>query len=669
MVSLNKLNKQQRKAAETIDGPLLVLSGAGTGKTRTITYRIAHMLGNGIPAKNILAVTFTNKAAREMVARVKKLVGPAVNDMQVSTFHSFGLRVIRENYKIFGLKRNFTIYDANDQVAIVKKALRSISVSWKKYKPEDLLYTISKLRKPDSDKIDFSEIDGVDAAVAQGVWERYRRALRASNAVDFDDLLFLPLRLFKKEKKILKKYQNKYKYILVDEYQDTNSNQFWLIHSLAEKHKNLCVVGDDDQSIYGWRGAEVRNILDFERHFKGAVTVRLEENYRSTSSILNVANSVILKNEGRKEKKLWTRKKPGEVVRALVAPDEMAEAELIVSDIISHRKRNGSKYCDYAILMRMNTQARQFEEVLRRHKIPYVVIGGMQFYDRKEIRDIMGYLKLLVNPNDEESFLRVVNVPPRGIGEKSIERLGEHAAKGDRGLYESISDLEKNSEISENAKKGFLEFFIFVEKYRKKLETAVKPSGVVREMWKELEYEKELMTSSKTLEDVKSRMANVESFIDGITYFEDQSKKPSLEEYLRQITLETEDDDEEMQKGKLAVMTIHSSKGLEFPYVYVAGAEQGMIPHIKSVVSDIGMSEERRLFYVAVTRAQKMLTITYPKARMKYGKLEEKKPSEFLDDIPEGLLEWHENAYGKIVSEEETASNFAELKNMLAGID
>ncbi len=666
MFSLRQLNKQQRKAAETIEGPLLVLSGAGTGKTRTITYRIANMLDHGIPAANILSVTFTNKAAREMVGRAKKLVGPAVNDMQVSTFHSFGLRIIRENLKELNLRRNFTIYDSNDQIAIVKKALRSISVSWKDYKPEDILYTINKLRTPYSDEIDFSGVEQFDAAIAQGVWERYRRALRTSNAVDFEDLLFFPIKLFKKHKEILNHYQNIFKYILVDEYQDTNSVQFSLIHSLAKKHNNLCVVGDDDQSIYGWRGAEVRNILDFEKHFKGAVVVRLEENYRSTSAILDTANFIIKKNVNRKEKKLWTNKNGGEIVRVLVAPDEMGEAELVVSDIISHQRRHDTKFGDYAILMRMNTQARQFEEVLRTFQIPYIVVGGMQFYDRKEIKDFLSYLKLLVNPNDEEAFLRVVNVPPRAIGEKSIDRLGQHAAKGDRGLYESIADLETNDEIALNAKNGFIDFYKFIEKYRGKLKTILKPSIIVREMWKELQYEKELMKVCKTLEAVNSRLANVESFIDGIAYYEQKTKKPNLEDYLRMISLDTNDDDEEMKNGKLALMTIHSSKGLEFPYVYIVGAEQGIIPHRKSLLSDSGLSEERRLFYVAITRAQQMLSISYPKARMKFGTLEEKKPSEFLEDIPENLIEWHENAYDQVVSEEETAMNFSEMKNMFA---
>jgi len=669
MFSLRQLNKQQRKAAETIEGPLLVLSGAGTGKTRTITYRIANMLDHGIPAANILSVTFTNKAAREMVERAKKLVGPAVNDMQVSTFHSFGLRIIRENLKEFGLRRNFTIYDSKDQVAIVKKALRSISVSWKDYKAEDVLYTINKLRTPYSDEIDFSGIEQFDAAILQGVWERYRRALRTSNAVDFEDLLFFPVKLFKTHKKILTHYQNIFKYILVDEYQDTNSVQFDLIHSLAKNHDNLCVVGDDDQSIYGWRGAEVRNILDFEKRFKGAVVVRLEENYRSTTAILDVANSVIKKNINRKEKKLWSSKIGSEVVRALVAPDEMGEAELVVSDIISHKRRHDTKFGDYSILMRMNTQARQFEEVLRTFQIPYVVVGGMQFYDRKEIKDFLSYLKILVNPNDEEAFLRVVNVPPRAIGEKSIDRLGHHAANGDRGLYESIADLETNEEIAINARNGFINFYKFIEKYREKLKTILKPSIIIREMWKELQYEKELMKVCKTLEAVNSRLANVESFIDGIAYYEQKTKKPSLENYLRMISLDTNDDDEEMKNDKLALMTIHSSKGLEFPYVYIVGAEQGIIPHRKSLLSDSGLSEERRLFYVAITRAEQMLTISYPKARMKFGTLEQKKPSEFLEDIPDNLIEWHENAYDQTVSEEETAMNFSEMKNMFADTD
>lgn len=661
---LHDLNPPQREAVETIHGPVLVLSGAGTGKTRTITYRIAYMLHRGIPASNILALTFTNKAAREMLARVRQLAGAAVRDMQVSTFHSFGLRIVRENAAALGLRPHFSIYDASDQLAIVKKALRAISVSWKKFRAEDILATINAARSPLSDELDLSRCDALDAAVIRSVWERYLPALRSANAVDFEDLLLLPLRLFKRHRDIRNHYRAQFTHILVDEYQDTNALQFELLHQLAREHRNICVVGDDDQSIYGWRGAEIRNILDFERHFHGAKVIRLEENYRSTPVILEAANAVIHHNAARKPKRLWTSRKGGAPIRCLVAPDEMSEAEVVVADLLDRRAKRNLPFSACAILLRMNTHTRPFEEVLRRYRVPYVVVGGMQFYDRKEIRDFMAYLRVLANPRDEEALLRIINVPPRGIGETSIARLAEHAARANLSLYDCLAAPDLDG-VQPAAVRAFTALHALLESHRQRLAEAL-PSHVARELWNALDYRKELQTSSRTPEDISSRLANVESLIEGIAYYEQKATNPTLADYLRQITLLNNDDDEELQDGKIVLMTIHASKGLEFPCVYLACCEHGVLPHAKSIVAPNGIEEERRLFYVAITRARDELTISYPRLRTRYGQSEPRHPSEFLNDIPAHLIEWHHDACNEQPSEGEAASYLAQLRSALS---
>ena len=650
-MNLNKLNIQQRKAAEIIKGPLLVLSGAGTGKTTTVVNRIAYMLERGVKSEEILAVTFTNKAAREMSERVKKMIGKAAKNMQVSTFHSLGLRILRENHQLADYKRNFTIYDTADQLSVVRKALRTISVAWKKYKPDDVLYTLQRLRLPDSEELDLKYEESTDAEVFASVWRKYRAALKSHNAVDYEDLLVQPLRILKNNPEVLKKYQELFKYIIVDEYQDTNAVQFEIIKLLADKYKNICVVGDDDQSIYGWRGAEVKNILDFDKNFKGAKVIRLEENYRSTGNILKAANAVIAGNKNRKTKKLWTRLGDGEKITVYDATDEMAEAEYVVSQIISHQLENKMSYGSYAILMRMNTQSRPFEELLRAYKIPYVVVGGMQFYDRKEIRDFMAYLKVLANTDDEEALLRIINVPRRGIGESTLKAISEHANREKCGLFDSLASLHKVSEIKPKTAAELNKFYEIMQDARGKLKR--EPIALVaRNLMAEIDYQIELENTFSEPKKIAERMANIDALINGIEYYENKEKNPSLEGYLRQVTLMEEDDDEEFQKGKVVVMTIHAAKGLEFRNVYFVGVEQGIIPHNKSLETKFGEDEERRLFYVAVTRAKRELTISYSKMRTKYGQRLERQQSMFLNEIPEELLEKTDGVCSEVADDE-----------------
>jgi superfamily I DNA/RNA helicase len=664
MISLDDLNPQQREAVRTVEGPVLVLSGAGTGKTRTITYRIAHMLQQGIACENILAVTFTNKAAREMRERVRALVGKRAQQMQVSTFHSLGARMLREHAAALGLRPHFSIYDGGEQIALVKKALRGISVTWKKYKPDDVLYRLHAARHWRDDALHLRDGDGVDGAVLQSVWETYRSALRSANAVDFEDLLFLPLRLLHTHKDVTRQYRERFRYILVDEYQDTNSTQFDLLHLLAGAHRNICVVGDDDQSIYGWRGAEVRNILDFEKHFAQAKVIRLEENYRSTATILDAANAVISKNTERKSKRLWTKRRGGDTIRCMAAVDEMDEAELVVADLLMQQREHRLPPSAFAILMRMNTQARPFEEVLRRYKVPYVVVGGMQFYDRKEIKDFLCYLRILVNPHDDEALLRIINVPPRALGETSIERLGRAAAHAHTALEPMLAQAEEIADLQPAARHAMAQLGELFDSHRASLATQ-SPASVARALWAAVDYRRELETSSRTPQEVDERMANVQALLDSIAYYEQHTSSPTLAGFLQQIALLNNDDDEELSSGKVAVMTVHAAKGLEFPCVYIVGAQQGIMPHAKSAVSANGMAEERRLFYVAVTRARDRLMITYPLTRMRYGALEQCKPSEFLDDIPAALMTWDRQAQTRTATQAEAAGFVAQFKQQL----
>ena len=664
-LSLYKLNPQQRKAAKIVEGPLLVLSGAGTGKTTTVVNRIAYMLSRGVKSEEILAVTFTNKAAREMSERVKKMIGKSAENMQVSTFHSLGLRILRENYKLAGYRSRFTIYDTADQLSVIRKALRTISVAWKKYKPDDVLYTLNGLRMPHDETLDLKYENEFDGAVYSSVWEKYRATLKNNNAVDYEDLLTLPLRILKKHPEILRFYQEKFKYIIVDEYQDTNAVQFEIIKLLADKYKNICVVGDDDQSIYGWRGAEVKNILDFDKNFKKAKVIRLEENYRSTGNILKAANAVIAGNKHRKAKKLWTRMGDGNRIKLFAATDEMAEAEYVVAEIITHQIENKMSYGSYAILMRMNTQSRPFEEILRAHRIPYVVVGGMQFYDRKEIRDFMSYLKVLSNPEDEESLLRIINVPRRGIGGTTLKIMSDHANLKKCSLYESLATIHESSSIKPKTLVELNKFHEIIEDARKRLKRE-SIAGVARNLWAEIDYQKELETTFNDTQKIAERMANIDALIDGIGYYENRNKKPTLEGYLRQVSLMEEDDDEEFQKGKVVVMTIHAAKGLEFRNVFFVGVEQGMIPHTKSLETSYGEDEERRLFYVAVTRAKQELTISHTTMRTKYGQRVERHPSMFINEIPDSLLEVTDGIDHEVADEEVAEDLLSQFGAMFA---
>lgn len=633
---LDGLNPEQRRAVEQTEGPVLVLAGAGSGKTRVITCRIAHLLAKKVPARNILAMTFTNKAAREMRGRVGSLVGPATaKELTVSTFHSFCVRVLREHAETLGLSRSFTICDDSDQLSAVKGALREMRIAEAAVHPRAALSKISLFKS--------RLVSPVQAlALAEDDWEElvartyraYNDHLKRSRTVDFDDLLLLVGELFEKHPDVRKKYRERYKYVMVDEYQDTNGPQYEILRQIAESHRNLCVVGDDDQSIYSFRGADVRKILNFEKDFSGAAVIRLETNYRSTEQILAAANAVIRNNSSRHEKTLRAACGQGEAVRIFPCEDEEHESEFVVDEIQRDARAGRVKFGDIAILFRTAVQPRPFEARLRAARIPYDLVGGMSFFDRKEVRDVMAYLRLAANPLDEASLLRVVNVPPRGVGKASLDKVVELATREgvsaaavfDRGTPEGVP----------------AEAALAVRSFRRVLgdfAAKVPQTGLVpalRELIVALRYHEEIARCYPDAISQQARIAAVEEVVNLGENYVRRSPKPTLEGFLEEITLSTEEDrdegDEQASKDRVILMTLHSAKGLEFPRVYLVGAEEGLLPHQRSVDEDT-VEEERRLMYVGITRAKRQLTITRVKSRAKYGRREPCLPSRFLFEM------------------------------------
>jgi superfamily I DNA/RNA helicase len=631
---LDGLNPEQRRAVEQTEGPLLVLAGAGSGKTRVITCRIAHLLSRRVLPRNILAVTFTNKAAREMRERVAALVGAAAaKELTVSTFHSFCVRVLREHAELLGLSPSFTICDDADQLTAVKGALREMRIPEASVHPRAALSRISLFKNrlvAPGQALDQAQ-DDYDELVSRA-YRAYNEHLKRSRTVDFDDLLLLTGELLSRQEAIRKKYQDRFKYVLVDEYQDTNGPQYEILRHIAGKHRNLCVVGDDDQAIYGFRGADVRKILSFDHDFKGADVVRLETNYRSTEEILAAANAVIRNNKSRHEKTLRAACGAGDPVRLFPCEDEEHESEFVVDEIVRDVRAGRAKFGDVAILFRTAVQPRTFEARLRAARIPYELVGGMSFFDRKEVRDLLAYLRLAANPFDEASLLRVVNVPPRGVGKSSLEKVVEYAtAKGvsaaaafDRGALEGVPP----------------EIVATVRSFRKVLaDTAAKVPTIglvpaMREMIVAVKYHEEIARCYPDAITQQARIAAVEEVVNIAENYARRAPQPSLEGFLEEITLSTEEPGEEEEKSpdRVTLMTLHSAKGLEFPRVYLVGAEEGLLPHQRSVQEDT-VEEERRLMYVGITRARRHLTITRVKTRAKYGRREPCLPSRFLFEI------------------------------------
>lgn len=635
----NELNLEQYRAVTTVNGAILIIAGAGSGKTRVITFRIAHMLDMGIPQSQILALTFTNKAAKEMADRVKELTQRKLQNLTVSTFHAFGVKVLRADIDKLGYRENFSIYDETDRTALIKECGREL-----KFSPDALdIYKISQL---------FSNIKTgrknwqTENDMYRQLYDCYQEGLKLYNAVDFDDLIVLPIKLFRENPDVLERYRDRFKYIMVDEFQDTSHQQYELMHLLADE--NVAVVGDDDQSIYSWRGADYQNIINFEKDFK-VTEIRLEQNYRSTGTILDAANGVISHNTNRKDKKLWSGKGEGKPIEIYMPENETEEANFIAESIQGIAIEEKKTYDDFGVLIRANTQSRYIEEAFLQANIPYTMSGGTSFFERKEIKDIISYLRVIANHDDDINLLRIINVPRRGIGRAAIQVINEEAEKLGSTLWTAIQSLvqTEDSAASENLKEDLQDFVNLIESNRQKLLSGRGLSKKVREMVEEINYKDYLITEySKSEKAVRFKLKNIELLLEMMERWEidPDNTNPSLFNYLNRITLMSRDNgDDENDKGKVNLMTIHASKGLEFPVVFIAGAEEGLIPHQRSVDENSGnVEEERRLFYVAITRAREKLIISSCQKRRKMQAIIECEPSRFLDEIPQNLVEYHE---------------------------
>lgn len=653
-----ELNPEQYKAVTAIDGAILIIAGAGSGKTRVITYRIAHMLDMGIPQSQILALTFTNKAAKEMSDRVKELTQKKLQNLTVSTFHAFGVKILRSDIERLGYRENFSIYDETDRTALIKECGREL-----KFSPDALdIYKISTLFS--NIKTGRKNWETANDMYRQ-LYESYQEGLKLYNAVDFDDLIVLPIKLFKEHPDILAKYKERYKYIMVDEFQDTSHQQYELMHLLADK--NVAVVGDDDQSIYSWRGADYQNIINFEKDFD-VQEIRLEQNYRSTETILEAANGVISHNTNRKDKKLWSGNGGGKPIEIFMPENETDEANFITESIQGIAMEDSRKYDEFGVLIRANTQSRFIEEAFLQANIPYTMSGGTSFFERKEIKDVISYLRVIANHDDDINLLRIINTPRRGIGRATIQLINDEANKLGSTLWTAIQSLlqAQDSPASETLKEDLQEFVNIIENNRQKLISGRGLASKVRALVEEINYKDHLVTEySKNEKAVRFKLMNIESLLNSMETWENDPDNfnPSLFTYLNRITLLSRDDgNDENDKGKVNLMTIHASKGLEFPVVFIAGAEEGLIPHARSVDDNGGnVEEERRLFYVAITRARDKLLISSCQKRRKQQSIVECTPSRFLDEIPENLVEYHEPS--KEVSQEK---GHEYLMNMLS---
>lgn len=638
-MNLDKLNDKQREAAVYINGPLLILAGAGSGKTSTMTHRIAYLLEQGIDQYNILAVTFTNKAAREMRERVNALAGDC-KDMWIMTFHAMCLRILRYHCELIGYDHNFVIYDTNDQKTIVKNILKENNINDKEFAPAAVLSVISGCKEKEMGPDDYIESveNNFKTQIIYKIFAQYQEELKKNNAMDFDDLLLNTVKLFRQDEATLLKYQSRFRYIMVDEYQDTNHIQYELIKMLADAHHNLCVVGDDDQCIYQWRGADIRNILDFEKDFPEAKVIKLEQNYRSVGNILAAAHSVIENNKGRKPKKLWTEKAPGDKLKYFRAESEKDEARFVAQEI-DFLKRGNRKYSDFAILYRTNAQSRQFEDALTRRDIPYRVLSGLRYYDRKEIKDMLAYMRLVVNPKDNLSLKRVINEPKRGMGAKSIEKLETFARIRGESLLEALSYEEVLDTLPNKAYesvKAMVECILMCRQERANL----KVSDIYDNLLVKTGYMKSLEDADTV--EAESRIENLMEFKSVIYDYEEDPETQgygNIEEFMEKITLMAEVDNHDETQDAVVLMTMHSSKGLEFPVVFLPGLEDGLFPGSKSFDSISKMEEERRLCYVGMTRAKETLILTSAAMRTLYGRTDYTRESQFLRELDQSLVE------------------------------
>ena len=645
------LNPAQREAVAHTEGPLLIMAGAGSGKTKVLTCRIANLLAQSVPPYRILAITFTNKAAAEMRDRVDRMIGENAKEVWLSTFHSFCARFLRREIEATELyRRNFVIYDTSDSQAVIKDCLKKLNLDEKQYAPNNILHAISNAKNQLQGPHTFKKLaDGFFQEKVAEVYELYAQRLRESNALDFDDLLMVSVRLLEEQEDIRQKYQRRFQYILVDEYQDTNGAQYQLTKILAGAHHNLCVVGDADQSIYGWRGADIRNIMDFEQDYPDATTIKLEQNYRSTKTILAAANAVIEHNVQRKKKALWTENPQGEKITSYQAMDEKDEAHFVATTIMKQKDIFQASYGDMAILYRTNAQSRILEEGLMSAHIPYTMVGGLKFYDRKEIKDIVAYLRVIFNPLDNVSLLRIINVPKRGIGQTSLSKLMEYAAANDLTLFDVISNqdvLAAIPGITSRVKRPLELFTSFIFNIMA-IQSNLSMNDLISHVIQESGYQAELENDKKP--ESKERLENLKEFIGMAKEFMEKEEQPTLENFLAQLSLVSDVDHADFADDRVTLMTLHAAKGLEFPIVFITGMEEGIFPHSRALMDDDQMEEERRACYVGITRAERKLYLTHAAKRTLYGRANANPASRFLAEIPKECLEElvpRRNAYG-----------------------
>ena len=658
------LNPEQQAAVKCTEGPLLVLAGAGTGKTRVITMRIAYLLHRGAKPENILAVTFTNKAANEMRARVAQLVEKAeTKKITLCTFHALCVRILRQDIERLGYKSNFAIYDEGDQLGLIRKIIARISAKNEKLNPNLAKNLISRAKNA---HWKIKEPDG-ESSLPAAVFHRYQEELKTANAVDFDDLLILTVGLFENHPDVAQKWQTRFRYIMVDEFQDTNGLQLELIRYLGGNHHNVCVVGDDDQSIYGWRGAEVANILEFEHHFPNPEIVKLEQNYRSTASILGAANSVIRHNPRRRPKSLWSQNGEGEKVIVMEVPDDHEEASYVIAEIQKRQQIGSLVWSKFAVIFRMNAQSRLLEENLRRLRIPYRIIGGRSFFERREVKDILAYLSCLTNPNDDLNLLRIINLPARGIGSSTIELAVAESNQHKTSVYETLRSPAFRELLSTRTRTAVEKFSELLDQYETELlQPLANLSGIVEKLLVEIDYAGELRRSCKTPDEALNREENVRELVRTLGDFQLRSSE-GLAGFLAEVTLDQDREEKsENDHDGVTLITFHAAKGLEFPHAFLVGIEEGILPHDRSKV-DGQLDEERRLFYVGITRAMESLTITHCANRMKYGSASPCHPSSFLKDLdPEcvEILSYHAIA-NQPASEGTARTHFAKMRELL----
>jgi DNA helicase-2/ATP-dependent DNA helicase PcrA len=638
---LSGLNPEQQAAVKATEGPLLIMAGAGSGKTRVLTHRIAYLMAEKQVAPwNILAITFTNKAAREMKERIQNLLGGAAEEIWISTFHSMCVRILRRDIDRIGINRNFSILDTTDQLSVLKAILKEKNIDPKKFDPRTILGTISSAKNELLSPEEYAKQAGsYYEKIVSEVYEEYQKRLLRNHSLDFDDLIMTTIQLFKRVPEVLEYYQYKFQYIHVDEYQDTNRAQYMLVKMLAERFKNLCVVGDSDQSIYRWRGADIQNILSFEKDYPNATVILLEQNYRSTKRILQAANEVIENNFNRKPKKLWTENPEGNKIVYYQAMSESDEAQFVAGKIKEYVDSGKRKYSDFAILYRTNAQSRVMEEVLLKSNINYKIVGGIKFYDRKEIKDILAYLRLIANPNDDISLVRIINVPKRGVGASSLDKIMSYASENGLSIFEALGEIEQIG-LSARIVTPLVQFRQQIEHWGQ-MQEYLSVTELVEEVLDKSGY-RDMLRAEKTLE-AQSRLENIDEFLSVTKHFENTNDDKSLIAFLTDLALVADidqlDAEEDNQNDAVVLMTLHSAKGLEFPVVFIIGMEEGIFPHSRSLDNEAEMEEERRLAYVGITRAEEELFLTSAQMRTLFGRTGINPVSRFIGEIPDELID------------------------------